>query len=81
VHQKIDSRRSDYGADEKWRSNLKIGGGFGWGIKFSSFGARQKRRLSPSKADLDYPTLVGYTPTIEIYLGLYFPECSGHLPH
>jgi hypothetical protein len=32
-------------------------------------------------ADLGYPTLVGYTPTIEIYIALNFPECSGHLPH
>jgi hypothetical protein len=32
-------------------------------------------------ADLGYPTLVGYTPTIEIYLALSFPECSGHSPH
>jgi hypothetical protein len=49
VHQKIDSRRRDYGADKNWRSNLKLGGGFGWGVKFSSFGASKKRLLSPSK--------------------------------
>ena len=29
----------DYGADRKWRSNLEMGGGFGWGIKLSGFGA------------------------------------------
>jgi hypothetical protein len=49
VHEKVESRRRDYGTDENWRSSLEIGGGFGWGMKFSSFGASKKRRLSPSK--------------------------------
>jgi hypothetical protein len=38
----------DYGADGKWRLNFEMGGGFGWGIKLSGFGASKKRRLSAS---------------------------------
>ncbi len=41
----------------------------------------KKSRRDQSLADLGYPTLVGYTPTIEIYIALSFPECSGHSPH
>jgi hypothetical protein len=48
VHQTINSRRH-YSVDENWRWNLEIDGGFGWGAKYSSFGASKKRRLSPSK--------------------------------
>jgi hypothetical protein len=39
VHQNIESRRRDNGPDKNWRSNLEIGGGFGWGMKFSRFWA------------------------------------------
>jgi hypothetical protein len=49
VHQTIDSRRRHYSSDGNWRSNLEIGGGFGWEAKYSSFGASKKRRLNPSK--------------------------------
>jgi hypothetical protein len=41
----IESRRKDkVGVDKNWQSNLEIpvGGGFGWGMKFSSFGASKK---------------------------------------
>jgi hypothetical protein len=41
-------KSDDYGADGKWRSNFEMGGGFGWGMKLSGFGARKKRRLLAS---------------------------------
>jgi hypothetical protein len=42
VDQKIKSRRENDG-DKNWQSNLEIGGGFGWGMKFLALG--------PAKAD------------------------------
>jgi hypothetical protein len=44
-----ESVSDDYGADENWWSNLEMGGGFGWGMRLSGFGASKKRRLSASQ--------------------------------
>jgi hypothetical protein len=44
VHQTINTRRRHYSPDENWQSNLEIDGGFGWGVKYSSFGASKKGR-------------------------------------
>jgi hypothetical protein len=50
VHRKIDIRKRDYGADKNWQSNLEIGGGFGWGMTFSSFGASKKTAVKFEQA-------------------------------
>ncbi len=32
-----------------------------------------------TRADLGYPTLVGYTPTIDFLTFMNIPLCSGHI--
>jgi hypothetical protein len=34
-----ESVNDDYSADENWWLNMEMGGGFGWGMRLSGFGA------------------------------------------